>query len=78
MPRTQVTLTDTYQVIATRRCVITVQAVPGARALSLNQTASDLTALRDVVSSGDQFAQNETKDTYAKGEGIILVIDQEG
>lgn len=77
MARTLVTLTDSWQSIATTRAVFTVETVPARAQLSMNDAASDATALRRVPRQGDQVAQTDAVTTYAKGEGIVLIVDAE-
>ncbi len=79
MARTVITLTSAWQQVATAACVLRVRDVPAThRTLSLNETADDATAMKDSVSPGDQYAQTETKETYAKGAGITITVDTAG
>ncbi|BAV81069.1 hypothetical protein [Vibrio phage CKB-S1] len=77
MARSSVTLSATRQLIASRRCVITILRTGR---YEFNDTNSATAATLSYYRAGEQVVQTETKDTYARtpdGEGAVLV-DQEG
>lgn len=75
--RTVIMLTDEYQAVATGPAVITVNTIPRGMNLSVNDVASDLAAMVTVPRAGDQFSQTDVKTTYAKGQGVEIIVDQE-
>lgn len=73
MARTVVTLTNTFQAIATGRCVVSFSA-PGVH--SFNDADSDVAARVELFKPSDQVVQNERVTTYAKtlsGDANIIV-----
>lgn len=78
MPRTTVTLTAAWQSLAVSPAVVTVRsAAPGAQ-LALNDAEDSATAMLVTARPGDQFVQSETKNTFAKGDGIVVTVDAQG
>jgi hypothetical protein len=79
MARTVKTLTAAWQQVSAGACVVQVQDLPArGRTLSLNETATDVGALNDSPKQGDQYAQNEAKATFAKGDGFVIIVDEAG
>ena len=77
MARTTETLTTSRQLIANRRCVITI--IRSGR-YQFNDEDSATSASLSYFKAGEQVVQTEVKDTYAlspSGDGLVIV-DQEG
>lgn len=75
MARTTVNTTDTFQEVATGRCVITV--IRSGR-YYFNDTNADANASLSYYKAGEQVVQTEAKTTYARGAGGTVIVDQEG
>lgn len=71
-----VTVTDTYQQIATGAVTLTVK-VKGAGSLLLNETATDTDAFEVNPDVNEQILQNEAKSTFVRsdGDGWVLHLD---
>ena len=82
MARSVIELTGAWQPISSVVCTITIKETSGPRnkhrLIYLNETASDDTALKEIAVQHDQFQQTETKPTFAKGEGVTIVLDEIG
>ena len=72
-----VTVTDTWQQIASGVCVITVKKRGTGGNLYFNEVASDVDSRYWDKPAGKQFAQNEAIATWVKssGTGWVLVVD---
>lgn len=55
-----------------------IRVSEGRGTLTLNESATDDSALSDFAQAGDQYAQNEDKPTFAKGEGLTVTVDTAG
>lgn len=79
MSRTRIDCTENYQLIATKKCVITVLNVPAEDTpLYINSVDDDdNVATIDRPNSSDQYLQNSISSLYAKGIGYTLLIDEE-
>lgn len=78
MARTEVTLTDSWQQVATGRCSIEVKDTDGeGLMIALNDAAADTAALVRRAEPGHQFVQSTANPTYAKGDGINIIVDTE-
>ena len=75
MARTTVDLTDTFQEVATDRCVITI--IRSGR-YHFNDESQDANASQSYFKAGEQIVQTEAKTTYARGAGGTVIVDQEG
>lgn len=79
MARTKIELTSAYQQISAGVCVIRIKEVgDSGGVIGLNDAAGDATAMFDLAIPGEQYAQTEAKPTYAKGEGIVVIVDEAG
>ena len=77
MARTLITLTSAWQEAATGRAVFMVESSASGAQIALNDTASDTAALRRLAEPGGQFSQTSSVSTFAKGAGIVLIVDEE-
>jgi hypothetical protein len=75
--RTEITLTASYQAISTKKAVFTVTKVPEGVKLYMNNANSDTAAMVFLPELEDQVVENEDQTIYAKGLGIVLLVDQE-
>jgi hypothetical protein len=76
MARQTVTLTDSWQQVASGKCVITVLD-DGNGAIFFNETATDVDALPIRAKNNQQFAQASGVDTFMKasGDGWEILVD---
>lgn len=72
-----VTVTDTFQQIATGAVALTVK-VKGTRSLLINETATDVDAFEVNPEVGEQFLQNEAKATFVRSDGEDWVLHLDG
>ena len=75
MARVDIELTDTWQLVSSVSCVLTVSTTPDGGALSLNTTASDDAAMVTHPAAGRQYMQTSAVETWAKGAGGIINVD---
>ncbi len=78
MARTEISLTGDWQKLADGPCFVTVQSAQPGRVISLNESASSVAALNTTAEPGGQYAQNESKPTYGKGVGVVVIVDTAG
>jgi len=71
-----VTVTQSYQQIGTGAVTITIN-VEGKGSLFLNETASDVNALKDHPNVGEQYIQNDAVATHIRtdGDGWVVRVD---
>jgi hypothetical protein len=81
MARTEVTLTDTYQEVATAEMVLTVKKGLG-ELIQYNDVNSDTASAKEIIDGDTQIAQNEVKSTWVKTDqkgvdaNVIVIIDE--
>jgi hypothetical protein len=76
MSKAEITITQSYQVVATGAAIISVKK-QGAGALFFNETASDVAAYQVAAAPGEQFEQTAVVDTHvrASGDGWVIIAD---
>jgi len=76
MARSTITVTNSFQQIATGAVTITIKK-QGKGILLFNETASDVNANEATGAAEDQFTQNEAKATFVRspGSGWVLLVD---
>ena len=81
MARSEITLTSTWQQVATGLAVFTVKTINrqsnAQRQVSFNESASDTAAMDLVAEDNLQVEQRDDVVTYAKGAGILLIVDED-
>jgi len=74
--RVEVTLTASYQEISTAGCTITVKEVSGAK-MYINNANSNTGSFAFYPEVGEQIVESESQSTFAKGAGIVIIVDKE-
>ena len=76
MAKTTVTVTQTYQQVASGQCVITIKE-RGEGIIFFNETASDTNAYKLNPVPEDQFQQTSSVQTHVKasGDGWQIIVD---
>ena len=76
MAKVTIEITQTWQQVASGKATFTAKTV-GEGTLLFNDSASDTNAYRDKPNPGNQYLEDETRDTYcrATGDGWALLVD---
>lgn len=75
MARTEIVLTDTFQEVGTGVATFTVKSAQRGTKLDINDVASE-TAQHSVLAVPNyQIIQSSAISTFAKGEGVVLIVD---
>ena len=77
MPRFDVTLTSVYQQVSAVENVMSVKSGIGKR-LTYNDVNGAVGETDTLTTTRTQIFQNEVKPTWAKGEGLVVTIDEAG
>lgn len=76
MARTEFTLTNTYQKVSDLKCVITVKSAINSAKIKLNTANSADGEDERLAVVNAQCVQNEAISVYAKGAGVVIVVDE--
>lgn len=82
MAMSEITLTTSYQLLASVPAVFTVSKGKG-QTIAFNNTGSGDIALKDTAIPNKQFEQRETKNTYCKlisatDDDVKILVDAQG
>lgn len=76
MARVEVSLTGTYQEVATGLATFTVKSAKPGSKLDMNDVALELAQHSVIAEPNYQIVQTSAVSTFAKGEGIVLIVDE--
>lgn len=76
MARVEITLTAAYQQIAAVQNTLTVKSNAPRTTLFVNDASSDVAAHKVRPEPNYQLVQTSATPTFAKGEGIVIIVDE--